>query len=200
MVLPLKEARGGDEGALTVVAPDCRAHAPATVGSARGGSLRQRGPAFARRLTSRLSRREKRQGPAGSLCRFRGRQRSHGSRPSLALGLHRLEACRQIGWEAIEASVVTLGELDAELAQIDENLIRNELTALERGEHLARRKAIYEALHPQTKQGVAGAVKRWGDDATETVSFASDAATKTGLTERSIRGDVQLATDAGQGC
>jgi len=110
----------------------------------------------------------------------------------LLAGWHRLEACKRLGWETIPAMVVSLGDLQAELAEIDENLIRNELTALERAEHLARRKEIYEALHPETKRGVAGAEARW--HASETVSFASDTAAKTGLTPRTIQQDVQIAT------
>jgi ParB family transcriptional regulator, chromosome partitioning protein len=40
-------------------------------------------------------------------------------------------------------------------AQIDENLIRNELSALEHCEETEHRKRVYEAIHPQTKQGGA---------------------------------------------
>ena len=40
------------------------------------------------------------------------------------------------------------------LAEIDENLCRAELSAAERALHLAARKRLYEALHPQTKMAV----------------------------------------------
>ena len=39
------------------------------------------------------------------------------------------------------------------MAEIDENLIRNDLSVLERAEHLGKRKEYYESLHPETKQG-----------------------------------------------
>lgn len=91
-----------------------------------------------------------------------------------------------------------LTDVSIELAEIDENLIRNELTVLERAEYLKRRKEIYEALHPETKQttGRELAEKRW--NATEIISpasFADDTAAKSGLTARTIRQDVQIASD-----
>ena len=39
--------------------------------------------------------------------------------------------------------MVELYDLDLELAEIDENLIREDLTVLERGEQLSRRKYVY---------------------------------------------------------
>jgi len=112
---------------------------------------------------------------------------------SLIAGLHRLEAHKKLGLAYIEANVIDLSPIDAELAEIDENLIRNELTVLDRGELLARRKAIYEQKHPETRAGVAGAEAR--HHATEIISFADDTATKTGVTPRTIRQEVQIATD-----
>ena len=50
----------------------------------------------------------------------------------------------------------SLSDLEAELAEIDENLERCPLNDLEYSQHLDRRKTIYEELHPETKQGVAG--------------------------------------------
>lgn len=66
-------------------------------------------------------------------------------------------------------------------------------------EHLARRKAIYEALHPETRKGVSQATgmnRKLGNNVTEIISatFAEDTAAKTGFTPRTIRHEVQIAT------
>jgi len=45
----------------------------------------------------------------------------------LVAGLHRLEACKALQWEAIPINFFEGDELDAELAEIDENLKRNDL-------------------------------------------------------------------------
>ena len=111
----------------------------------------------------------------------------------LVAGLHRLRACESLGWTEIPVVVVEVEGLRAELAEIDENLIRNELTKLERGEHLAKRKRIYEFLHPETKAGVAGAVAKHDKAATEMISFADDTASKTGLSARTVQHEVQIA-------
>lgn len=60
----------------------------------------------------------------------------------LVAGLHRLEAAKRIGWQTIEASIFEGDEIAAELAEIDENLMRNDLTVLEQGEHLVRRQEL----------------------------------------------------------
>ncbi len=57
-------------------------------------------------------------------------------------GLHRLEAAKLLGWETIEAQEFEGDAVAAELAEIDENLMRNDLTVLEQGEHLARRQEL----------------------------------------------------------
>jgi ParB-like chromosome segregation protein Spo0J len=53
----------------------------------------------------------------------------------LVAGNHRLEACHRLGRAEIRADVVEMNELEARLREIDENLCRAELTALERAEH-----------------------------------------------------------------
>ena len=79
------------------------------------------------------------------------------SENNLIAGLHRLEAVRTLGWDEVECTVSSLEGLQAELAEIDENFVRNGLSAIEYGEMLLRRKEIYEALHPETKAGIAQA-------------------------------------------
>ena len=74
---------------------------------------------------------------------------------NLIAGLHRLEAAKLLGWSEIECNVCELDELHAELAEIDENYIRANLTPLETSQLLFRRKEIYETLHPETKAGAA---------------------------------------------
>jgi hypothetical protein len=94
----------------------------------------------------------------------------------LVAGASRLAACKRLGWVEIPAHVVTLDDIEAELAEIDENLIRNELTVLQRGEQLVRRKELYLARYPQTKRGGAPGKAGGGKKAkTEIISaFAAD--------------------------
>jgi ParB-like chromosome segregation protein Spo0J len=118
----------------------------------------------------------------------------------LVAGRHRLEAHRRLGRETIRAVVLDLDELRCELAEIDENLIRAELTVLERGEHLARRKEIYEALHPETKQGGApgkpggGKVAKTPDSGVLVPSFVEETARKTGKGKSTVFEEIQIAT------
>ena len=72
---------------------------------------------------------------------------------TLIAGLHRLEAAKLLGWTEIECNVSSLEGLLAELAEVDENVVRKGLSAVEYSDLLLRRKEIYEALHPETKHG-----------------------------------------------
>ena len=53
----------------------------------------------------------------------------------LIAGNHRLHACREIGFSQIECRVLDLLELEEQLLQCDENLIRFDLNVIERAEH-----------------------------------------------------------------
>ncbi len=66
----------------------------------------------------------------------------NGDEYTLLAGLHRLEAAKSLGWQTIEAVEFEGDPIAIELAEIDENLMRNDLTILEQGEHLARRQEL----------------------------------------------------------
>lgn len=121
----------------------------------------------------------------------------------LVAGAHRLKACKELGWKTISAITVTLDDLDREMAEIDENLIRNELTQLEQCLQIARRKEIYEIKHPETKKGTAGGKasgrSRRGEKRTkETVSFVRDTAKKTGKTKRTVSTKASVGEKLGK--
>jgi ParB family transcriptional regulator, chromosome partitioning protein len=107
----------------------------------------------------------------------------------LIAGLHRLEAVRRLGLAEIEAHVVTLPELQRQLAECDENLCGTKLTPSERALFTRRRKEIYEALHPETRAHVAGGHGKHRS-AADNLSFAEDTATKTGVDARTVRRDA----------
>ena len=71
----------------------------------------------------------------------------------LIAGRHRLEACRLLGWETIPARISPVTGAAAELAEIDENLMRAELTVLERDEHLLRREQLLIELDVRAQRG-----------------------------------------------
>lgn len=75
-----------------------------------------------------------------------------------------------MGWQTIPARIAPLDELRAELAEIDENLVRNELTVLEQGEHLARRNEILIALGERATWGGQFGNRNASKNGGETVS------------------------------
>lgn len=115
---------------------------------------------------------------------------------SLIWGRHRLEACRSLGMKKIPAILSTMDAIHARLAEIDENLHRNELSKADRAVALVERKKIYEDLHPETKRGAAGVASRLGELTAETAvsqpSFVADTAERTGMSERQIRDYVAV--------
>lgn len=119
---------------------------------------------------------------------------------TLVAGLHRLMACESLEWEEIPVHVVELDELHLSLAEIDENLMRKELTRLEESEHLRRRKEIYETLYPETKKGKSQAAamnRRLGHKVSDKMAptFSEDAARETGKSRRTIERSVKIATE-----
>ena len=128
-----------------------------------------------------------------------GKREVNGTYELLA-GAHRLAACKSLKMDTVSAIVTDLEGLDRELAMIDENLLRNELTALERSEQTARRKEIYEVKYPETKKG--------GDQKSEEIKekksslrsdppkpFVEATAEKLGVTPRTVAQDVYIANN-----
>lgn len=103
----------------------------------------------------------------------------------LVAGAHRLAAVKKLGSETISASLVEGTNLELRLYEIDENLLRRELSELDRAAFLLERKMVWEQLHPETAKGKAGAASRWLQ--ATNLSFASDAAEKLQLSVRSVQ-------------
>ena len=116
---------------------------------------------------------------------------------TLVAGLHRLEAAKLLGWTEIECTAIGMNTVQAELAEIDENIVRTRLNRQELCEQLLRRKEIYETLHPETRHGMRnGQTAKNANLATlETKSFAEDTAEKTGMSKRAVSRLLQIANN-----
>ena len=120
---------------------------------------------------------------------------------TLIAGLHRLEAAKLLCWTEIECNVSSLEGLLAELAEVDENVVRKGLSAVEYSDLLLRRKEIYEALHPETKAGTsqaAGMNRAKGNNVgckmhPTSKSFVQDTAEKLGVNPSTIKRQIQTA-------
>ncbi|MBP5718870.1 MAG: ParB N-terminal domain-containing protein [Abditibacteriota bacterium] len=75
----------------------------------------------------------------------------------LIAGLLRLEAAKALGWTEIECVIQPLHGLEAELAELDEDVVRKDISGVIFGEKLLRRKEVYETLYPETRAGTAQA-------------------------------------------
>ena len=110
-----------------------------------------------------------------------------GGKHRLIAGAHRLAAATLLEMSEIPVVIVSVKGLDAELREIDENLMRRELTPLDRATFLARRKEIHEAKHPGAKHGgdrKSDQVAKSGDLISR---FSAEVAEKLGVSERSVQ-------------
>lgn len=129
----------------------------------------------------------------------------------LIAGAHRLAACKKLGWGEIECNVMELDGLKAELAEIDENLVRHSLSHIEEGEQLLRKKEIYEQLYPETKAGTSQGIGKkisakleLSEDSSVSCqshsgerqkSFVEDSAEKMQVSPRRVWQKIQVARD-----
>ena len=130
---------------------------------------------------------------------------------ALVAGAHRVEAAKRLGWTRIEAMIVDGTPDETRLIEIDENLARAELTALERARFLTARKEIYERAHPEASRGgdrksiqfkgknqtanLAVWSEAAGTDQTRQAaapSYAEDTRARTGISVRTIRRAVYI--------
>lgn len=103
---------------------------------------------------------------------------------TLVAGGHRVAAARSLGWTTIRARIQDMDAVDAELAEIDENLYRRELTVLEQAEHLQRRMELLE---------IKGQRARPGDNQHTAATTTAAVAQTIGISERSAQQRLQIA-------
>jgi ParB family chromosome partitioning protein len=120
------------------------------------------------------------------MCPYRVRPNERGY--DAIAGIHRLEAAKQLDWTMI--SCIVLHDIDAdqaELIEIDQNLIRAELSPAERTMHIGKRKKLYEKLYPgdegdQSWRSRSRQNSSLGDDIAE--RFTKNTAKKSNRPER----------------
>lgn len=116
----------------------------------------------------------------------------------LIAGAHRLAALALLGWEQAPVCVFPVendaDRLRAQIAALDENLMRKEGTALEQSEWTGQRKRLYLELHPETARE-ATLIQNRDDNLSqrEAPSFTEDTAAKTGTSKRTVERAVQVA-------
>jgi len=111
----------------------------------------------------------------------------------LIAGAHRLAACKMLDYDEIECRVIDGDDLILELAEIDENLIRNDLDAISMGEKAIRRDEILEALGLRARIGDNQHTGGGAESAPPktTANIAKEA----GVSERVLQENKQLARD-----
>jgi hypothetical protein len=104
----------------------------------------------------------------------------------------------------MERISATIGDginaIEAELCEIDENLVRADLSPAEAAAHHARRKELYEQKYPVTKRGVAGGKASGRKRANkpqnaDCSSYTADAAEKTGKSRDTIERAVKRGSE-----
>lgn len=116
-----------------------------------------------------------------------------GAKFRLMAGLHRLEAVRLLGRSTISAIVSDDKALHRRFVEVDENLMRRDLSELDRGAFLEERRKLYLELNPDAVQGKAGAQARW--HGVTKLGFASLAEKKLGLSRTAVNRAIKRFSD-----
>jgi N6-adenosine-specific RNA methylase IME4/ParB-like chromosome segregation protein Spo0J len=111
----------------------------------------------------------------------------------LIAGWHRLEAHKYLGRDEIECVVLNCDELRSRLAEIDENLIRNDLDPIGIGEQAILRDGILDAMRLRAKSGDNRFTDRGADSAP--LQTTADIANEIGISKRVLQENKQLARD-----
>ncbi|AKG23067.1 ParB/RepB/Spo0J family partition protein [Calothrix sp. 336/3] len=111
----------------------------------------------------------------------------------LIAGLHRLTACKFLGFQEIECHIVDYVDSDrARLAEIDENLIRNELEPLERADLWLEREELLQRLGLRAKSG-DNQYTRKGDEMISPPKTNEELAKEVGFSKRTLQHGKQIA-------
>lgn len=118
----------------------------------------------------------------------------------LVVGAHRLWACKKNAWLDLEVGrhvvVEEMTDDEARLTEVDENLARHELSALDRAVFLLERQRVYQILFPETARGKAK--KNKDEEKGQTLvfspgSFSRSAGKKLGLSKSAIDLAITIA-------
>ena len=110
----------------------------------------------------------------------------------LVAGAHRLAVAIKLGWDEINVILTEdMTEIDRQLWEIDENLMRAELSPTERGEHITRRAEIWNAI-PEVGGASCATHDASGRKKTpqQERGFAAKTAAATGLSKATINRDL----------
>lgn len=118
---------------------------------------------------------------------------------ALVAGGHRLAGHRLAGRLSIMAEIRECSRLEARREEVEENLIRNELSPLDRAFFLREHKKVYELLHPETAHGGDRKSRKFNDNSkSQTLGldpkrFTAEAARLCNLSETTIQSAIALA-------
>lgn len=113
---------------------------------------------------------------------------------NLIAGLHRLTACTLLGRDRIECNIITCEDPEhARLAEIDENLIRRELDALERAELWSEREQILTNMGLRARPGDNQYTQKGNKTISPSVKTTLELAQEVGYNQRTFQQGKQIA-------
>ncbi|ALL14295.1 ParB/RepB/Spo0J family partition protein [Caulobacter henricii] len=125
----------------------------------------------------------------------------------LVVGGHRYDAALLNGWTHIDAMIQELSDAQALMMEIDENLVRRDLTPYERALFINARLSAWAQLHPGRversegtvmvpKRGRPGKGAKFAEflgDTPATMGFAEETAADLGLSQRTVENAMAVA-------